>query len=409
MGKEQHSARLSVGTMLATQLVLAATTVVFLLHTVRIYAKQLEEGITVRLFGTFWESGHAVEFGRNPYEIYPLVLWNTNVTNPVAEVNLNPPSLLPLFQLAARVDPFHGRLLWLIAAGAIYVIGAWIIARAARPQPLQAAWLLLFPAVTADTEMGQIYAAMFALGLCVWLALRAGRTGAAAICMALLMTIKPNFGIWCLVAIAAGHARPAIVAMGVALLLSLLPGAMYGIDVYYQWFTAVSADRHFLIPSDISMHGLFRRLGYAEIGLLSAVALGTWSLWWARRTRPTLYNLTPAAMLAGILCSPLAWYHYMVALVPFVVDRPWRPAMLVAIILTFLERRWECSANEQGVTLAVHSLAAMAPALLMLPIFVLRAQRSGASPPYVGQPQAKVTNTSASITHSPATSRHLAA
>lgn len=362
------------GVPLYTILAFAAAACLLVYNAIATWLQQVALQKSIRLFGSFWESGNAANLGRDPYAMYPLVLAYGNLEIPIPEVNLNPPSLLPLLQFLAHFDPFAGRAAWLAAGLVIYVAGAWIIVRTARPAFWQAAWLLLFPAVADDLDLGQIYALLFALGVGAWLSLRHERLDAAAVCLGVLAAIKPNFGIWLVIAFAAGHRRPAIIAGCVSAALSFLPALLYGPLVYQQWFAAVAVDRHFLIPTDISLHGLLARLGAADLAFAPAIVLALWSMWWARHVRPTLYDLTPVALLIAILCSPLAWFHYLLVVVPFAVDRAWRPTMIVAILLSMLQHGWAGFADQPLELIAIASIAAMAPALLMLPIFAARAQ-----------------------------------
>lgn len=356
-----------------------AITLLFVLYAMvnRIHQQQL--GDAVRVYGSFWEAGAAAAAGRNPYAIYPMVLSYAGIEPGIPEINLNPPALLPLFQIMALADPHLGRLAWLFIAGAAYWFGAWILFKRTRADLLQIPWLLLSPAVSEDLAHGQIYSLLFVLGILTWLSLREGRPHAAALAMGVLIAIKPNFAVWCALVLCAGYPGVAFTAGITALCLSVLPALAYGSELYGQWFAAVAQDRHYLLPTDLSLHGLGMRMGAALAGYAAALTLLAWLALWAWRTRPSLYDLTAVALLAAILCSPIAWFHYMLVLVPFIVDRPWRAPMLAAVVLTFPERLWGFCADRQGLTLLIVSLAAMAPALIMLPVFVARAGRRSAS------------------------------
>lgn len=356
---------------------LAGAALLVICHAVYTRWRMMAIGKELLIFGSFWESGNAANLGRDPYAVYPLVI-STGGDNPIAELNMNPPSLLWLFQWLARFDPATGRLAWLIVTATLFIAVAVLIFRTARPNNLQAPWLLLFPAVAGDLALGQIYSLLFALGTGAWFFLRSGRNVAAAVCMGVLIAIKPNFGIWCLLALAAGHATPALLAGAIGLCLTAMPALFYGLDVYHQWLAAVGADRHFLFPSSITIYAFFARLGAPAAAYGPMLAVLAWSVILCRRIRPTLYDLTPIAVLVSILCAPLAWFHYFLVISAFVVDRPWNKAMWVAIVLTLLERFWGHSFELDVPARIAVGLLAIAPAVIMLVEFVARARANSA-------------------------------
>lgn len=337
------------------------------------------------IFGSFWEAGRAASAGQNPYLLYPNVWIPANVDPPIPEINLNPPSILPLFQIFALFDLVSGRLGWLAISAVVYCLSVWTIYRLGNPSPIQIFWLFLSPLALTNLALGQIYALLLALGVAIWQCLRSDRRLLASLLIGVVVALKPNFAVWGFLAFASRHHREAMVAGAVALILSAFPAIFYGPAVFGQWMAAAALDRHNLFPHDVSLYGFFYRLGVPYIASSPVAALCLGTLFWAYRTRPSLYDVTPIAIIVGMLCSPIAWIDYIIVIGPFIVDRKWEFPMLMAALLVFLESLWVGFVYSERTILGLVSILSMSPALIMFAVFLKRAR----TPQPSGMPQSQ--------------------
>lgn len=314
------------------------------------------------IFGSFWEAGKHLD-----YQAHPLV-WRTG--EGFLELNLNPPTLFPLFQLFALFDPQAGQIVWMIVSAALWLAVVWLLHKQATRA--QIFWLLTLPTVYACLALGQIYILLFALGAAIWWCLKNDRALLASVLIGVLVALKPNFAVWGIVAFAAGHYRHALTAGAVALALFVLAAVLYGPSIYSEWLHAAALDQHGLHPHNVSLWAFFTRLGLnVSPYVVAAVAVAV--IAWAVRFRPSLYDLTPVAVLVAILCSPLAWLDYVLVAAAFVIDRPWRLPMVAAAFLMF-GSVWSGTVFHEHANLLIPiSALCIAPPIIMLVYFMRRA------------------------------------
>lgn len=286
------------------------------------------------IFGSFWQSGAALWKGTNPY-ISDGWTFVTNVAGiRVSEVNLNPPSLLPIFQLFATINVFTGAQLWALASGVMFVIPALYFTQRTEPsEAYKIGWLFVLP--IWNIEIGQIYTVMFALSAAAWIAMERDKDILAGLAIGALVAMKPNFAVWPFLLFVGGYWRPVIVAGFTALALSALPAVLYGPDIYLQWLAAVKLDNHAAIfPHEVSLTGFFGRAGARSLGLVLDAALLLASVVVTWRNRPDRLRLTALAVPVAILCSPLAWVDYAIVATPALMSKRWNvPLMLAALML----------------------------------------------------------------------------
>ena len=289
----------------------------------------------LRVFGSFWASGWAASHGLNPFALYKLS--PETIVPGLFDINLSPPALLPVFALLSRLDPTVAARVWIVAQAVLFVLATGILLATARMavRPWQAFWMLLTPQVYDGIQLGQDYAVLYLIAVLGWVALRAGRPLAAGLLIGLLVAAKPNFVLWPLFLLLVGERRPALIAVLCAAALWLLPAALYGPAVYSEWLAAIAADRHWILTTDASLHGVAARLGVPLLGTVLAAALvgagGTLVLW----RRPAKLAASGLALAIGIVASPLAWADYLVFLLPAFVERQWgKPGYLAVALLT---------------------------------------------------------------------------
>lgn len=292
------------------------------------FSPDTEDGLKV--FGAYWASGDASLHGLNPYAIYPLT-WCARFN--IAEVNLNPPTMLPLFELIARFEPVTVARIWTIVSGLLFVgANAMLLAdRGNACQRRQIIWMFLVPAFSNTLHIGQVYIFLFALGVGAWLCLQRGHHLAAGVLIGLLVAAKPNFAVWPLFLLLVGVWRPAVFA-GVTVVTAVgLSIGIYGIDVYSQWLAAIATDTHVArFLTEVSIHGYMTRLGFPTFGTVVSAIFLLWSAVWVRHRRCAMLDASRVGLVVAILASPLAWVDYTLFLIPALIQRSWNWTSTIA-------------------------------------------------------------------------------
>src|SRR5258707_2442813 len=130
------------------------------LVTALLLADFLQKGTTD--FGTFWASGAAAAKGLDPYAAYPetfLAHWEQfggPKTN--AEINLNPPLMLPLFQAMSHLSMARFVTVWTVVSFLLLAATVGLLLwRFPAMQNRQLMWLLLACPVFDSFGHGTIY------------------------------------------------------------------------------------------------------------------------------------------------------------------------------------------------------------------------------------------------------------
>jgi hypothetical protein len=151
------------------------------------------------------------------------------------------------------------------------------------------------------------------------------------------VAIKPNFLVWPALLFLAGHRVPAIVTVAVAAIISAIPLAVYGPEVYRQCFELVASDRErAFFLTNASFAGLAARAGVPALGLILSVGLLGGLAVWAFWRRPSVMRASALALMASLLASPLGWIHYTLFLLPVFLSEWRKPAMRVAGLLLII-------------------------------------------------------------------------
>ena len=290
----------------------------------------------LRDFGSFMGAGQAGLAGGNPYGIHPLtfhvVLPGFDVWNP----NLNPPVSVPFFGLLWRLGPEHAFVLWWSVSLLCFIAAVALLVRRYGRGP---AWLLPLWAVALagmwDTlTLGQIYLPLVLATVGSWLLLERGRHVAAGVLMGIVIAVKPNFAVWPVVLLLAGHARAPVTAAFTAALLSVVPLITHGPRIYRQWIDLIASDTgRAAFLTNASIPGLTLRLDAELAGIvLSTGLLGGLALW-AVQQRPAPLRASALGILGGIAASPIAWVHYTLFLLPVFFSRRWNPPVAAAAVL----------------------------------------------------------------------------
>lgn len=289
----------------------------------------------LKVFGSYWASGWAASHGLDPYAAQPHT-WIYEIGGQrIVDLNLNPPVLLPLFAALAKFDVVAMARLWMAMSCILfYIVAAVLLARSAPPpQRRQIVWLFAAPAFFDTVSLGQIYIGLFALAAIAWLAFENGRPILAGLAIGALVAVKPTFGLWPVFLLLAGHRRPALAALLTAAILSAIPIGLYGPKMYVDWWRALAADQHSMIPTDASLQGYFGRLGLKPVGQVLAAALLVFSGLWIYRRRFEALDVSRIALAVTILAAPLSWVHYTLLLAPALLGRRWSRTMNTAAVM----------------------------------------------------------------------------
>lgn len=287
----------------------------------------------LKIFGSYWVSGRAALEGQNPYESYSLT-WNALFD--IAEINLNPPTVLPLFEFIANFDPVAAARTWTIVAALLFatINIALIRGQEESIQRQQIIWMFLAPSFANTLHIGQLYIFLFALAAGAWTCLRQEKNFIAGVLIGVLCVVKPNFLVWPLFLLLTRQWRPTLSAALTSITFVGLSIILYGYDIYLQWLTAFLIDRHaerFLIET--SIYGYVSRLGFPALGTVTSVIffLGSALFVWHYRIEKS--DASRLALVVAILASPLAWVDYTLCLIPAMISRPWEWKLTVAAAL----------------------------------------------------------------------------
>jgi hypothetical protein len=281
-------------------------------------------------FGSFVASARAAREGLNPYGVYPLtmhvVLPGFDAYNP----NLNPPISALLFRAFDVTDPQASLRVWWAISVACYVVTVLLlVARYGARRAVLIGLPALALAGFSDTLfLGQIYLPLVFAAVAAWLLLERGAGLWAGILIGIVVAMKPNFLVWPVLLFLAGHRRPALAGVAAAGAISTIPLALYGPEVYRQWFELIASDRErALFLTNASFAGLAARAGMPFLGTVLSLALLGGLAAWAFWRRPGVIPASSLALVAALLASPLGWIQYTLFLLPVFLTHWHRLAM----------------------------------------------------------------------------------
>jgi Glycosyltransferase family 87 len=284
----------------------------------------------LRDFTTFVQAGRAYNQGLNPYVLYqdPDEAAGIEPGTPreTGSPNLNPPISVYPFSLIADLNPAAVRNGLNLVSALIYagVCVALLKTYAWQRRPLIVLWLLALAGFWYTLLLGQIYLPLFAIGLAALLLIERGRSLLwTGVLIGLVVAIKPNFAIWPLFLLLAGHRRVAIVSVAVAAAISAIPFVIDGPQIYSQWLEAARAYPRAAIAPNASIFGVMTRLGIAEAGYVVAAAVTLAGGFYAWRARLTLREASNWSVMLTLLIGPLTWVGYTLFMLPALMQRRW--------------------------------------------------------------------------------------
>ncbi|HLG10601.1 MAG TPA: glycosyltransferase family 87 protein, partial [Dehalococcoidia bacterium] len=241
--------------------------------------------------------------------------------------NLNPPVSIYPFRLLAGADPDVTRFGLRAVSAVVYVAACLALMRAYpwQRRPLAVLWLIAGAGFWYTLWMGQIYVLLFGAGLGAWLLLEKGQSPVlAGVLIGVTVAVKPNFALWPLMLLLAGHGRPALWAGITALLISAVPFVIEGPSIYGQWLDAARHYSRGAIAANGSLVGSAARLGFEPAGYALAGLLTLAGAVYAWRLRPGPMEASAATLIVTLLAGPLTWLGYTLFALPVLMSRQWR-------------------------------------------------------------------------------------
>jgi len=287
----------------------------------------LLDDITGTDFPAFHASGTALLQGRNPYA----------ATGPTGLPNMNPPTLLPLFSVLARLELETGYRVLQILSLLIVVASLIYLRRTSSVSSfLRSLWFMSATSVWYSIVIGQIYALLLPLVLISSDLTGRRRWLAGGVFLGVLVACKPNLAVWPATLLIAGYWQVALAAGLVAGLCVAVPALAYGPAIYTEW---LSTTREYTVLiaqcTNVSFSGIATNAGVPSLGwVLSIASLCAFALW-AFITRPQAEQIAAPAIAISILAAPLGWVSYTLLLLPSIVamERSWRLHIAAAILL----------------------------------------------------------------------------
>ena len=297
-------------------------------------------------FGSFYASGLKIQSGENPYDPNSEYIFEINFSRVGAGgkmMNLNPPISVVLFRPLARFDPHQTLVIWQVISAILYA-GSIILLGTTYKQNVRPAiflWAFTLAGFWHTLVLGQIYVVLLlftALGLIL---LRRGQYIPAGVAIGLIVAIKPNFIIWPIFLLFSGYFVTFFISILSSLIVSLIPVAFYGTEIYVQWLEASSLHPETIImPGNNSILGLTARFGNIPAGIVISVilvlALLIWSKFKTSNNMEKSEHISALGIIASLLASPISWTGYTILLLPiFFSLKKWTvPAMISAAILS---------------------------------------------------------------------------
>ena len=144
----------------------------------------------------------------DPSQLAPTFSWT-------GSPNLSPPVMLPVFSALARLNPVVAFRAWYLVSLILYGTGLVLLARTYRPirETWKIVWALGLAGLWATLALGQIYIPLALACIAAWLLIEWRKFGTAGVIIGILIAIKPNFIVWPILLLLAGHSTVAVPAL----------------------------------------------------------------------------------------------------------------------------------------------------------------------------------------------------
>lgn len=269
---------------------------------------------------SFVAAGRAARDGLDPHGTYPRV-WRVVHSNGGTAwgVNPNPPLPVLLFRPLAGFDVAALSLVMYGASLALYGIMVWLLARRYRQnlQPHLLGWVAA-PLFLWDTlAQGQIYVPLAVASVGAWLLSKGRHHVTAGVLLGCVIAIKPNLLVVPVLLGLAGWWATGSAAVACAVVLCVVPLAVFGTGIYAQWWqVAGGVPAGAGAPFNASLAAMLSRLGAPNVALPAAAILLAGLALWARGRRPVQLTALGAGLVAAILASPVGWQPYVLFALP---------------------------------------------------------------------------------------------
>lgn len=285
-------------------------------------------------FGLFLASGRAILTGTDPYATFPLIARSGQVIN--HGVNLDPPALLPLFSVLARLPAETASAVWFVVSLLSFALAVSLLTRAYPEQvtPLRLLVSCALAGLWNALELGQIYTVLFLLVVLAWLTLRDNQSVRAGLALGILFAIKPNLLLWPGLLFVSGQRKTALVAFASWFACTFGAVVVYGPSVTLGWvYDFLWTAKGVGVAGNASLPAFFARLGLPSLGILLSLACLVMLAYEVHRRRPSPLDTSAVALLAALLLAPLAWVGYTILLLPLVWSRSWSVALAIGVAL----------------------------------------------------------------------------
>jgi hypothetical protein len=274
-------------------------------------------------FGSFIASGEQATLDKNPYSYssshvsrVPINEFNIVIPSP----NLNPPITVLLFQLICKTGSNLATLVisWKVISFCLYVVFIFFLIRAGPKtiNPITMLWAFSLAGFWQTIEVGQIYVPLLFITFFAWQNLKNKNSIAAGFFIGILIAIKPQFIFWALFLLCIDQKAIFIISAITSIAISIIPISIYGTEIYFQWFQAMTQYTGILLPGNTSIQSLFARLGNQNLGLWISLAFLGLMLLYVRFIRPGEKKTSFLAISTMLLVSPYSWSGYTLFLLP---------------------------------------------------------------------------------------------
>ncbi len=284
-------------------------------------------------YGSLYASGSLANLHVNPYRDHPLVSHIRDVDrhgpytplqgNRVNAINLNPPVVLYLFRLLARLDPKTSYVTWACVSAGLFIASVLLVLRTypAKKLRIRVLWILSMGAVWHTFQLGQIYMILLFCAAIAWWALREHKWLAAGISIGIICAIKPNFLVWPGLLIAGKSKKTGFTAFATTGLLSAIPLFLQGPLIYRQWLAACQKFNGYELPGNSSLLSICSRAGIPQAGFaLTFLVLAAVTIW-ILVTKPEPLFTSQIGILTSLIAGPISWLGYTILLIPVMYSK----------------------------------------------------------------------------------------
>jgi len=294
-------------------------------------------------FGSFIAAGQLSEAGENPYSSDSPLVFNVTFKGIALSgdaPNLNPPISVVIFKQIANIDPFVSINTWRIISVLLFTVSIILLQHTYKKIGTSAifriAWAVSLAGFWHTIQLGQLYCFLLLLAVLTYVFIKNNKEIPAGIILGLLIAFKPNIIFWAFALLAAGRWKTFLSAGFTGLLVSLIPVATNGFEIYSQWLEASKLFTPVLLlfPGNNSFQGLTARIGEPVAGILLGAILSLSVLWHIYKHRPVDAAVNALGVTISLLISPIAWTGYTLLLLPvFFEIKKWNWKYYVSAVI----------------------------------------------------------------------------